>query len=355
MELQHQLRDLLYFDFDKAASLYSQIEGGLPQEVKVGSESSSDKRNVRRYDLKLFQPEFGGVQTEQTSRLESRILHHDLLAKVEEYLIDQGSLSDLNSDLFADKVDAEHIHQRLTQVAYIRAEGWAVFEDYQRMKEIATNFNAIAEFIGRCSMSTLEKTEEYQNLQRQIDEARTRAKEEKDGNKRARSLSAVETQEKKFRALIAESTGLRPIDEWLLEGIRLFTDTFMPNRIIFRVYPFELVPEFQILSNLKQQCFLDSDLDNVVFTYGNRPTLKLTVFGLITSLPAKEDQRFDPMSEFRGVDQQRSDEIGFEQGFRNMFGAFEGFDRFVRYSRYPNVTVYPLAVYRKISGKEDAA
>jgi len=48
------LGDLLYFDFDKSASLFSQIEGGLLKEITSGTESSKDQRNVRKYDLKLL-------------------------------------------------------------------------------------------------------------------------------------------------------------------------------------------------------------------------------------------------------------------------------------------------------------
>jgi hypothetical protein len=123
----------------------------------------------------------------------------------------------------------------------------------------------------------------------------------------------------------------------------------MPGRINLRIYPFEHYPSFQIMANLKKECFLDGDIDHVLFTYGPRPNIKLTVFGLITSIPNKEDEYFNPLSEFESLeDEEKTSEISFEQGMRGLFVGMEGFEKMIRFSRYPNVTIYPYAVYRNI-------
>ena len=143
------------------------------------------------------------------------------------------------------------------------------------------------------------------------------------------------------------------VPEWLVDGMGQFIDTFMPSRVILRICPFPSLASFQVLANLKKDCFLDGDFDNFIFAYSTRPTIKLTVLGLISSLPDKELCPFDPMAEFNTESEhQMPDEIAFEKGFRNLFTAFEGFNKFARYSRYPNVTVYPLAVYRTIKATE---
>jgi len=49
-QMTKSLRDILYFDFEKAASLISQIEGGIARSRTEGSEALSDNRNVRKYD-----------------------------------------------------------------------------------------------------------------------------------------------------------------------------------------------------------------------------------------------------------------------------------------------------------------
>jgi hypothetical protein len=38
--------------------------------------------------------------------------------------------------------------------------------------------------------------------------------------------------------------------------------------------------------------------------------------------------------------------MAFEKGCRGVFIGLEGMEGLVRYSRYPNVTVHPIAVYR---------
>jgi hypothetical protein len=90
---------------------------------------------------------------------------------------------------------------------------------------------------------------------------------------------------------------------------------------------------------------VDSDLEHLLYGYGPRPNVPLSVFGLITSLPPKNDTPFDPMKEFEGGSQ-LSEKEAFERGFRGVFVGMEALESMVRYSRYPNVTVHPIAVYR---------
>jgi hypothetical protein len=138
------------------------------------------------------------------------------------------------------------------------------------------------------------------------------------------------------------------VDDWLVQGMRLFINTFMPTRINFRIYPFPGCHGFQVLCNLKRDCFVDSDLEHLLYGYGNRPNVPLAVFGLITSLPPKEATTFNPMREFED-DPDLGESTAFEQGFRGVFGGMEGMEAIVRFSRYPNVTVHPIAVFRSFA------
>jgi hypothetical protein len=98
MKSSASLLDLLYFDFEKAASLLSQVEEGLPETVSETAESGDTQRNLRTYELlKLFKGEFGSTSSEKTSILESRLLHHDLLLRVEEALGKLRVIADLNT------------------------------------------------------------------------------------------------------------------------------------------------------------------------------------------------------------------------------------------------------------------
>lgn len=100
MQESSRLRDLVYFDFEKTASIFSQTEMGLLQETKSTFEDSKDERNIRKYGLAgIFTPEFGSISAEKNSILESKILHHDLLARVEAIIFNQGFAVDLNESI----------------------------------------------------------------------------------------------------------------------------------------------------------------------------------------------------------------------------------------------------------------
>ncbi len=64
-----QLRDLIYFDFNKAASLFSQVEGGLLKEMQESSEAGRSKKVAGGLDLKVIKSELSGDAQEKTSIL----------------------------------------------------------------------------------------------------------------------------------------------------------------------------------------------------------------------------------------------------------------------------------------------
>lgn len=335
MESNPIIRDLIYFDFDKAASIYSQVEGGLIQQIQSGTEANKDDHNIRKYDFKLFNAEFGGIGAEKSSELISKVLHHDLLVRIEEALFQQGFAVDINNEIDNNSASVEIIRSKFSNKAYIRAEGWAVIEDYVRLKRIADNFNNITEYIKKCTISS---NSELADKIREIKENQKLSKK-----RREELLKDIDN-----------LTGLGSVPEWHINGMKLFIDTFMPCRINFRVYPFESVPDFQVIANLKRDSFVDTDLENIIFAHNTQPNIKLTIFGLITSIPNKPQETiFDPLSEFDIQTDYDSDQKSFEKAFRNMFGAMGEFDKFVRYSRYPNITVYPIAVYRMIQGYKE--
>jgi hypothetical protein len=57
---------------------------------------------------------------------------------------------------------------------------------------------------------------------------------------------------------------------------------------------------------------------------------------------------FDPLSEFENQEEMTK-EMSFEKAMRAMFDAMEGLEEFSKYSRYPNITVHPIAVFREIN------
>ena len=347
------LRDLIYLDFEKATSAFSQLDRGLLREMQSTAEDSRDRRVMHKGDLKVYKPEYGETTVEKSTEVESRILHHDVLVRLEEILFDRGLAVDLNAALAEVEPTPARIRAAVADGPYVRAEGWAVIEDYERAKRIAANFNPLVGFIQRSIEENLKKTDEYRSLEAQLAEQREAVKRIQNRDERVRAQARLKALESHVQSLLKAAGAVDAIPDWLIEGLRILVDAFMPGRINLRVFPFEAVPSFQVLANLKRDCFLEQDLDNLVYAYGTQPDIKLTVLGLVTSLPRPDGPSFKALQEFaRAADGETSDERTFEKGFSGLFSGFEALERFVRYAHYPSVAAYPLAVYRVIRARE---
>lgn len=189
----------------------------------------------------------------------------------------------------------------------------------------------------------IKKSSQYQALQEQIEQLKQAIKLEKNRDVRARSSSELA----KFEKLLQEALNREEdaIPDWIVTGMKLLSDTLMRNRILLKMYPFELNSEFSIVANLKRDCFLDADFENVLFAYGTRPDVLLTVFGLTTSVPPKGAHPFDPNTSSTKMDGEQDQ---LQSAFRQMFNAFEGIERLTQFSYYPNLTIYPIAVYQRL-------
>ena len=122
----------------------------------------------------------------------------------------------------------------------------------------------------------------------------------------------------------------------------------------FRLAPFDDFSDFQILANLKSEYLVNGDFENVIYTYGTRPNIKLTVFGVITSCPQKEDKRVDLNDEYLACsNDELSDVEAYDKVFRNVFSSFEAFEKFFFVPSYPKIAISPIGIYREIIyGKE---
>ncbi len=127
---------------------------------------------------------------------------------------------------------------------------------------------------------------------------------------------------------------LNTVDPWIIDGMRTFINTFMPSRINFRIYPFPGCLSFQVLCNLKRECFVEDDLEHLFYGYGNRPNVPLAVFGLVTSIPGEGESEFDPLKEFDST-VESSERVSFERAFRGVFGGMEGMEAMFRVLSLP--------------------
>jgi hypothetical protein len=362
-----KLRDLVYFDINKAASIFSQLEMGLITETKSTKKDSMELINEllkreesipREKKEVVLSSEEEKTKIEKKLTLESKVLHHDLLTRVEDLLFEENLIIDISSQLNNEVLSIceqplDSIRASIGEIPYLRAEGLAAIEDYERIQKIANKFNDILEPIKYSLFQGISQTNEYQEAVQQIDILKSLANDPSQEyqkeiiNEKVKQLEAL--LQEQIQVFLASHLGETIIPQWLIDAIDLYINTFMKGRVNIRIYPFDSFPHFQVIANLKRDCLLDSDLENLLFAYGTQTNLKLTVIGLITSLPPRENNIFNPMDEFNyEVEPQMEQARAWEKAFRGLFAGFQEIEKFMRFVSYPSVVIYPLAVYRTI-------
>ncbi len=193
--MTHSLRDLIYFDSGKASSLLSQLEDGLLQEIKESEENIGAKSGEATLDLKFVEGSFGKESTDRIAVERTKILHHNMLNLVEEWLFGDGFALDLNEAMGDNAITAELFRELIGGVSYLRVEGWPNIDDFTRLQEMAGNFATLVEFINKCNRLTLEQSGEYQSLQQQIEQEKSELKNIKDRNARSKRKKEIQSQE----------------------------------------------------------------------------------------------------------------------------------------------------------------
>ncbi|POY39647.1 hypothetical protein C3L50_10835 [Flavobacterium alvei] len=331
------IRDLIYFDYDKAKSLHSQLSGGLLQEITRAIENENNINNELGFDIKIIKAKTGEGEKERIIKTERVELYHELLNEIESNLTSKNILKDLNSEL----TSFNEFLEKVPNYTYVKATGWTTFEDYGRFTNILDNMNEIQRLVYA---SSLESHPEVIVARKQIDEMRKSLKR----GQNTKELAKLKVMEKNFDKLIQENSDASLLDETFVERVKTFIKTLNPNRLNFRLLPFDDFPEFQIISNLKNDFLVDGSFDNVIYNYGSRPNIKLTVFGIITSCPQIFDERVHPADEFKYQDEtELSVEKVYDKVFRGVFNAIEGLEKFFNVY-HPKISVSPIGIYREI-------
>jgi hypothetical protein len=302
-----QLVDLLYLDSAKAKNVLSQL---------------------------------GQSHAPDTSALQ-------LYSQLQQQLQEKNLALELNGSVPAGTSDPAMVREKLGGATFVKATGWSSIEDYDRYKHYADNSNALIEFMGRITVHAMEQSEEFKKAQTELDNVRANMKKETDRNKRATMEARVKAMETRFRAMVAQQTQMQGLPDWMVSGFGQFMESFVKGRVTLRVVPIESIPELNVIGNLKKDCFTDGGIDPLLAAYGMRPNVQLSVLGILSSVPEKGAPKFDYLAQFKRLAEQNQ-ETKLEQTFRQFFNALEMLEGLMGLSRYPNVTLYPLAVYRKL-------
>jgi hypothetical protein len=343
------IKDLIYFDYEKAKSINSQLNGGLINEITKAIENEGNLDSEIGFDVKILRGKIGGGEKEKSLRTERIEIFHELLNNVETSLVENKILTDLNKEFDDSGASFNDFMNCVPDFTYIKATGWSAFEDFDRFQRIMSNFNEIQRLIFTAVMDT---NPELKQLKDQIKGIKRGLKSVPNSanHKELQTLKAVE---KKFDEVMEAGSEAAFLDEMFVDRIQTFLNTFSPNRLNFRLAPFDEFNNFQILSSLKSRFLVNGDFENVIYTYGSRPDIKLTVFGIITSCPRKDDIRVDLNDEYIGYeDSELSGEAAFEKAFRGVFSSFEGLEKFFFVPTYPKISLSPIAIYREIQLKK---
>ena len=339
------LRDLIYFDFEKAASIASQLEGGLATEIQ---ESHSRLREAGG-EIDARVATLGGTVANTRTTLETKSIHHSLLVKVEDALFRAGVAFDLNGDVSSGEHDFSVLHERMIKQPYVRAQGMSWFQDYERMKDYLLGINRIFEFSRESAKSELRNLPEFQELEREIETKRNAAKSAKATRSRQllKEADELERELEDTMDAIVKVTVHQSIPEWQINGVVDITEYLMRNRNSLIIQPWDTCRDFEIVANLKQDCFVDSDSDNLLFAYGSRPNVGLTVFGLVTSMPGAKHGG-ELLTRKRITTSSDQEVQQFEEAYQQIFDGTREIEKFGLSVQYPSVVVYPIAVYRTV-------
>lgn len=344
-----EIKDFIYLDTDKVSSLYSQISGGLIQSVESVQSNAEYSKNLRNYSFKVFKHEAGGTTTESNQLKETRVSHHDIYNELEDELFQHGYAAELGVDILPEEVSSGTAVEAFESVLCVKAEGYVVFEDYERITRIADNYEAITGFINKSITSNIKEAPEYIEMLNQIDESKAEINAMKNSHQKTQKKRQIQMLESQLENLVSQKQ-IGEVEEWIIDGLKTWVNVFLPDIFNVRLYPFSEMDDFHIMSNVKREFFLDQDIESVHFLYGSVPTIKVSLLGVITSIPKNEGISFDPLQEFDTdvIDHEGNEALSVENGFRGVFRGFDGLEAMVRTCRYPRIMVQPIAIYRSI-------
>jgi len=344
-----EVKDFIYLDMDKISSLYSQISGGIAQSFEVSSLSSENSKNIRNYDFKVFKHEAGGTGTESQGVKETRVSHHEVLNELERELFEQGYTAEIGVDVTEEAIESGSAINIFKNALCVKAEGNIVLEDYERITRIADNYEDITKFINHSVKSSLRESPELRDIFDNLDVMREDIKKMKNGQPKTKKKQELKKVEEGLEKVINTKL-VGAVDDWVIEGLKTWVRVFLPDIFNIRLYPFPEMPNFHVMSNVKREFFLDQDTESVHYLFGSKPTIRVTMLGVITSIPEMEDDEFDPMAEFdeEELELEGNEHLSVESGFRGVFRGFDGLEEMIRTCRYPRIMVQPIAIYRAI-------
>lgn len=331
------LRDFIYYDEAKASSILSQFDWGLIQEMDI-SQSTHKKRGGLLGLLPGIAKAEVQLQNEKTNQIvQKRKLYHDLFNRTVQFLRSSNLITYLAEE--ASTITAvdpiPEILELLDKKPFIEAEGAIVIEDYSSLPNLLSKLNTLLRFIPEWSQSS----PEFEELRERIEEEKKSIQNIKDPNVQARAKSRLRGYQNQ---VLEADKKIRGTNQEIVDTLSTWVTLFANERIGLRVFPFASHPEFQLICNLKKDCFIDENFEHLLYGYGTRPTMNMTVFGLITSIP-------DPLYDQKSAEIiERGIGVGkVETLLHQMFQISNQLELQSNLQEYPKVIIQPIAIYRE--------
>ena len=336
-----RIRDLIYFDANKASSIWSQINQGLNESVTTTIHQESGTTFGGKIGAQGLGAEGKRSSSEKGSTTEKLIPHHELLAQLEEALESGKLVTDANG-LLKSGLDVSSVRESAANMPYVRATGKIIFEDYPRLKALAEDFHQISGFLNRCGLHDVKLSQKAESELKKIESLFIDLKYSVDEKDRAKTRKKIAASQK---ALEAEESDLEPaISTWLVQGITDWIERFAPHRRLVRMNAVCGEETLQFVGSLKLECFVDQDLDHVLFAYGERPAEDVSIFGLVTNIPLPPKRQEEEIEDESDDDEDATMSSAFETIFESMSGVYQTMNPVY----FPRMALHPIALYRDI-------
>ena len=323
--MTNDLIEILYFDAQRIQSLISQFEEGLIANKEIRNTSAENKKTNIGGSVKIVSGEAEDTLSKSSSNSFILSDFHNIVPRLLSHLNAGNFL--LNTDRLDDFSD-DNIRDQMRHGKFINFKGQCQFFDYNSLKHMADNFQELVDIISYCACSEL--------IQNQISIVEN---DDRKLNEKARAKI-----ENEILSNFKSTTFPKVLHEKFTQAISRFTEIAYSDQIAFR-FSCRGNKEPFLQGRLKRDCFVDGDSQYCLSAYGSQTNVDLEVLASITSIPFSENEHLDS-----GQEKSYSDEIEeFSESFSDIFLAIEDFHTMLKGLRYPNINIYPLAIFRKIS------
>jgi hypothetical protein len=317
--LKPSVRDFIYLDVERLASLFAQSRKGLTTLVAL------HERGLQAGTTSAVDAEEAVSTEAEKVRGEISVLHDYMYNLVE---------SELNPFVFqagpGKVVDASHMDS-LRKSYMCSVSGIAAIHDYKRLSTFLSRFNELGEAIAYTQLKTPEVEAAIAALQEDRSDAHGKQKQEI--AERLRKLGDVKT--------FARERGLYH-DEELLKKLRFFIDLFCGDAFEVQIRPSTETDSLVFRAYLKRES-LRMPTDKLRMLFGSPTQEPWVLVGSVTSisLPTDNNSPSPPPPE------------GAKKGVRQFFDVMIQMMNFmesetISKSAMREVVLYPLAIYRDL-------